>query len=449
MKVRIASLPAYAVVMATALCAMPLWAAPTSVSFSQSAPVVEAYDFLELTAELVSPDAGNPFTDAALTGWFGKSGGTERIPVEGFCDSADGSVFRIRFMPSAPGDYTYSATYRQGSFEKAQSGTFRATDGRRRGPIRVDLKYPWHFIWEGTGEHYFFNGTTAYWLVGWRDERITRYSIERLRQLKVNRLRVLLAASDKSYYGEPIVPGGGFNVMLRPWVAEAPQSFERPGIDYARFSVSYWQKWERMLRFARDRDVIISVVFYWENDQDPIKKQRAGSEDERRYFRYGAARLSAFSNVTWDLGDDLDAYRNEKWAREMGTQMMKWDPYRHLATTHPVSREHQDRGSEWFGFTSIQNWSRKQHELMLEERQIQIKTGRIIPQTNEEYGYEDHYPRWAPRRPAIRPTNCGAAPGISPWPAPTAPPARVAAAAPTSGRIPAAAGTTDEATTRW
>jgi hypothetical protein len=36
---------------------------------------------------------------------------------------------------------------------------------------------------------------------------------------------------------------------------------------------------------------------------------------------------------------------------------------------------------------------------MLAERQIQLKTGRIIPQTNEEYGYEDHYPLWAPKPP--------------------------------------------------
>ena len=28
-----------------------------------------------------------------------------------------------------------------------------------------------------------------------------------------------------------------------------------------------------------------------------------------------------------------------------------------------------------------------------------MKTGRIIPQLNEEYGYEDHYPRWAPAPP--------------------------------------------------
>jgi hypothetical protein len=32
---------------------------------------------------------------------------------------------------------------------------------------------------------------------------------------------------------------------------------------------------------------------------------------------------------------------------------------------------------------------------MLESRKLQEKAGRIIPQTNEEYGYEDHYPLWA------------------------------------------------------
>jgi Putative collagen-binding domain of a collagenase len=55
----------------------------------------------------------------------------------------------------------------------------------------------------------------------------------------------------------------------------------------------------------------------------------------------------------------------------------------------------QDRASSWFGFTSYQEWSRNQHALMLESRKLQEKTGRIIPQTNEEYGYEDHYPDWA------------------------------------------------------
>jgi hypothetical protein len=66
-----------------------------------------------------------------------------------------------------------------------------------KGPIRVDAKYPWHFVWEGTGEHYFFNGTTAFWLMGWRDERVITNAIDRLRNMKINRLpRVALGRGE-------------------------------------------------------------------------------------------------------------------------------------------------------------------------------------------------------------------------------------------------------------
>jgi hypothetical protein len=373
-----------------------LHGAPRDVSFSQPAESIEGYDFLEVTATVTAPDARNPFMDAMLTGSFAKTGGGGRTDVEGFCDSADGSTFRIRFMPSSPGDYTYSIAYRQGAFEKTYSGRFRAIDAHRRGPLRVDPKYPWHFIWEGSSEHYFFNGTTAFWLVGWRDEHVINYCIERLQKLKINRLRVLVAGNADIFWGEPVMTGANFTYALRPWMAEKPESFDHPGIDFTRFNVPYWQKWERMVRFARDRDVIISVV----QDISTHKAQPVEySDDERRYLRYMVARLSAFSNITYDLGDDMDSFRDEKWVHATGILIENWDPYKHLATSHPVHRQNQDRASAWFGFTSIQDWRRPQHALMLEEREIQKKTGRIIPQTNEEYGYEDHYPHWAPPPP--------------------------------------------------
>ncbi len=296
-------------------------------------------------------------------------------------------------MPSSQGDYSYTISYKQGGFEKTASGTFRASAGHRRGPLRVDPKYPWHFIWEGTGEHYFFNGTTAFWLMGFKDERHIDYSIERLAKMKINRMRILVAGAADMFWGEPVMTGENFTMALRPWVATHPENFAAPGIDYSQFNIPYWQKWERMLRFARDRDMIISAV----QDISTHKAQpKEYSDDERRYLRYMVARLSAFSNITFDLGDDMDSFRDEKWVHATGELIESWDPYKHLATSHPVHREHQDRASAWFGFTSIQDWRRPQHALMLEEREIQKKTGRIIPQTNEEYGYEDHYPHWAP-----------------------------------------------------
>jgi hypothetical protein len=366
------------------------------VSFKASADKVEAYDFLEVTLGVARPAVKNPFTDVSVTGQFQRQDDPP-TSVEGFCDALDGRTYRIRFMPSRPGKYSYSVSFRQGDSTRSHSGKFEATDAKRRGVLRVDKDYPWHFIWEGTKEHYFFNGNTAFLLMGWHDEKVIREVLERQHRLKVNRLRVLLGGGrSASFWGEPIIPNQNFQAYLNPWVAERPDDPTHPGFDYARFNVPYWQKFERMLRHARDLDLIISVVFDW---NDSRVHPAAGSADERRYFRYAADRLGAFTNVTWDLGDDISSYRNLAWSHETGTYLYDSDPYHHLATDHPVDNRHQDRSSAWFGFTSFQEWSRPQHGWMLRQRESQKKTGRIIPQVNEEYGYEDHYPLWAQNYP--------------------------------------------------
>jgi hypothetical protein len=377
-----------------ALAPATLWASPRDVSFSQPAAQIDRYDFVEITATVTAPDVKNPFEEALLTGTLEAADGSHHWAVDGFCDAIDGSVFRIRFMAPEDGTYKYSVTYKQGEFSKTASGTFRAVETHRRGLLRVDPQYPWHFIWSGTGEHYFFNGTTAYWLVGWRDDHVIQFSVDRLHRLKVNRLRVTIAGREAvTFFGEPVMTGPNWTCLIAAWPAQSADDQLHPGFDYTRFNLPYWQKFERMLSFARDRDMIISLVLdMGDSKVHPV----AGGEDERRFIRYAVNRFAAFSNVTWDLGDDLDAYRDEKWTHETGMLIQDLDPYKHLETSHPAkSNDHQDRASSWFGFTSYQEWSRNQHKLMLESRKLQEKTGRIIPQTNEEYGYEDHYPHWA------------------------------------------------------
>ena len=367
---------------------------PANVSFSSPEPQVDRYGYVEITATIQSPDAANPFEDASLTGVFETTDGSHRRQVEGFCDSTDGSTFRIRFMAPEAADYKYTVTYKQRSFEKTSQGTFRAVEAHKHGVLRVDPNYPWHFIWEGTGEHYFFNGTTAYWLVGWRDERIIQYSVDRLHRLKINRMRVTIAGREAmTFFGEPLMIGQSWTPLIAAWPAQNADDPFHPGFDYSRFNLPYWQKFERMLAFARDRDMIISLVL---DMNDSRVHPAAGGDDERRFIRYAIDRFAAFSNITWDMGDDLDSYRDEKWTHDTGTFIEQKDPYKHLETSHPaVSNDHQDRASSWFGFTSYQEWSRNQHALMLASRKLQEKTGRIIPQANEEYGYEDHYPHWA------------------------------------------------------
>ena len=364
-----------------------------NIEFSQSSEVVDCYDYVEVSIRLDRPPAKNPFREIFVAGRLSKTDKTRAISVDGFCDSADGDVYRVRFMPSDPGDYTYSVTYWQDNLQREHNGTFKAVHTGRRGVLRADPAYPWHFIWGGTGEHYYLNGTTAFLLMGWDDESVIRESIHRLHDLGVNRIRVLLYGRTDHFWSEPIKPGSGFRAHLNPWVAERPDDVKYPGFDYTRFDPSYWQKFERMLKYARDMDMIISVIFAW---NDTRVYPAAWSEYERRYIRYAVARLGAYSNVTWDLGDDLDGFRDDAWTHDTGMLLDKLDAYHHLATSHPVDNRHQDRASPWFGMTSFQEWTRPLHRSMLEQRRQQLKAGRIIPQVNEEYGYEDHYPDFAP-----------------------------------------------------
>jgi hypothetical protein len=258
-------------------------------------------------------------------------------------------------------------------------------------------------------------------LIGFRDERVIESAIERLHRLKVNRMRVTVAGRTDTYYGEPVMAGDNWTSFNRPWLSRPsarylhylgrigqrlslgglfddlaevanPKNAYAPGFDYSRFNIAYWQKFERALKYARDRDMVFSLVL---DMADSHVHPVTGSEEERRFIQYAIARFGAFSNITWDLGDDLDHFRDDKWTHETGTLIKSLDPYKHLATSHPVDNAHQDRTADWFDFTSFQEWSRRQHELMLAERRLQEQLGRMIPQTNEEYGYEDTYPPWA------------------------------------------------------
>ena len=373
------------------------------IVFSQSATAVDVYDFAEVTINIAQPTAANPFTDVVAAGEF-RCEESKPVKVDGFCDSQDGSVFRIRFMPTQTGRYDYSVTYRQGQYKATHTGNFQAVDGGRKGIVRVDEQHPWHFLWEGTGEHYFYNGTTTYFLAGWDVDQIRR-NLDRLARLRVNRVRVAIAGrvKDGRVWFENVYPTDRFRFQLNPWVTNRPNDVEDPGFDVTRFNVDYWRKWDILLRHARQQDVVVSVVFYVDGGRtgvEPFGKQAMGGEDEQRYYRYAVARCAAFSNVMWDVANEYRTFRDDAWAEKMGAFVKTCDPYDHLTSVHG----HEDfrfQKSLWADFAMYQRWDESGgYEFMLHNRKTQAATGRIMPQVNEEYGYEDSYPTWVGNRKA-------------------------------------------------
>jgi uncharacterized protein DUF5060 len=378
--------------------------AELKVSPSQSAKRVECYDFVEVTLRLEAPPAGNPFVEAECIGELRPPGG-EPLRVHGFCDAEDGSLFRIRFMPTQPGRHDFSLSLQWSGMRAEHKGSFEARRGKRKGLLRVDPKYPTHFIHEGSGEHYFWNGTTTYWLLGWRDEAIIRESLDRLAKLKVNRVRVALngRTRDASRWREPdIKPTKDFQFRLEPWPAARPENIEDPGYDITRFNLDHFRKAERMLTHAGKRDIIVSVIFHLDGRDagvDPFGRKNMGGPNEQRYYRYVVARFGAFENVMWDVTNEWHLFRDEPWVEKMGAYIKELDPWDHLTSVHG-KEVFPFRKSPWADFAMFQRWDEHgSYAFMLKNRKEQAEAGKARPQVNEEYGYEDHYPYpWGEKR---------------------------------------------------
>jgi hypothetical protein len=127
---------------------------------------------------------------------------------------------------------------------------------------------------------------------------------------------------------------------------------------------------------------------------DPFKKENMGNEDEQRYYRYAAARYSGFENIMWDVTNEYHLFRSEAWVDKMGTLLKSLDPARHIISVHGHS-EFPFRTAPWVDVVLYQSWDEcGGYEFIRSCREKQAMTGRILPQVNEEYGYEDHYPAW-------------------------------------------------------
>jgi hypothetical protein len=376
-----------------------------SVTFTQSAESVDVYDFVEVTIHVTGDLPANPFTDAHVRGVFAPVGGAA-LAVDGFCDSADGSVFRVRFMPMKAGDHIFTIIYRHGATMSTHSGRFTARDAGHTGIVRVDPQHPFHFVYAGTGEHYFYNSTTAYALAGVRDDLMLA-AIDRLAGLKINRLRCAIYGArvpSGEIWWEPVYNSDEFQFLMNPWPAARPDSVDDPGFDVTRFNVAHWQKFERLLRHARARGMQVSVIFYVDGQRPPAMYpfiESGAGPDEQRYYRYAAARFAAFSNVMWDVSNEYRLFRDDAWAETMGTFLKSCDPYGHLMSVHGHG-DFRFRTSAWADYALYQSWDEYGgYAYMLKNREEQAATGWPMPQVNEEYGYEDHYPQgWGEARQA-------------------------------------------------
>jgi hypothetical protein len=361
------------------------------VTVKPGPPIIPCFDIYEIVMEPDSIPEGNPFTDVRVSATFTPQGHPP-VEVDGFCDDQKGRCLRVRFCPSlAETEYKFSLTTNIET-DKKYTGSFRTTRPTGMQPVIVNPEHPKHFQFAVSQEPFYHIGLTAYNLLDIsNDDKQIESLLDYCVRYSFNKVRFLLTGyprdndtrskSEYEFEGDPWklpnygAPPGEVN-PLPAWLGE-PHRY-----DFKRFNVAYWQKADRAVRAMRDRGIIATCIITIEKQNLP-HEYGALTEHEKRLYHYAVARLAAFSNVWWDLGNEHNEYRKLDWAAKMGDLVKKWDPYDRLCSAHGYADWNYDNQSwadyiitqQYGNCTEVNQWALKYREIPK-------------PYVNEEYGYE-------------------------------------------------------------
>jgi hypothetical protein len=292
------------------------------------------WDIFELA--LKGPQTGNPFRDVTLSAIFRQK--DREVEVGGFYDG-DG-VYRIRFMPDAPGAWSYRTRSSAAALD-GKSGHFQciAPQAGVRGPVRVRGGH--HFGY-ADGTPYFPFGTTSYaWIH--QPEALQRQTLSSLKASAFNKLRMCVFPKSYEYnHNEP---------ELYPFVRDAAGNS-----DFTRPDPAFFRHLEARVADLCDLGVECDLILFHPYDRWGYAAMCA--EDDDHYLRYVMARLSACRNIWWSMANEYDLMKAKTTADfdRMLQIVAKEDPSAHLRSIH-YSHTLYDYTQPWITHASLQTAS--------------------------------------------------------------------------------------------
>lgn len=293
----------------------------------------------------------NPFVDYEIKGYFKNE--WEEIHTDGFYDG-DG-VYRIRFMPSFMGTYTYHV---EGSFsDSIHEGTFISLLPKQgnRGPVRAAEQY--HFSYSD-GTPYYEIGTTCY---AWIHQplQMQEQTIETLKKRVFNKIRFCIFPKHYDYnlYEPFSYPYEGTPCGIEGLDKENFQEYlpSNPGNqwDFSRFNPEHFRLFEMRIAQLAELGIEADVILFHPYDRWGFSEMAEEADD--RYVQYVIARLAAYKNVWWSLANEYDLCEKktiDDWDR-MGNLICEKDPYHRLRSIHNC-RTIYDFTKPWITHCSIQ-----------------------------------------------------------------------------------------------
>lgn len=312
----------------------------TTLAGQSAGRTVEQWGVFEVS--LAGPAQGNPFVDVRLEGEFRR--GTRVFASAGFYDG-DG-VYRIRFMPDEPGEWTYRTKSNVRELD-AVEGRFVCTPAGpgNHGPVRVHNKLQLAYA---DGTPHLSVGTTCY---AWahQGDAMEEQTLETLKNAPFNKMRMCVFPKSYTYNrNEP---------QYYPYEGKPLTNW-----DFTRFNPAFWRHFEKRVGQLRDLGIEADIILWHPYDRWGFAEM--GRENDDRYLRYAIARLASFRNVWWSLANEYDLMAPGAMAGHRGDKSMAdWDrffqilqnedPYQRLRGIHNC-RGWYDHTKPWVTHCSIQ-----------------------------------------------------------------------------------------------
>ncbi|MBQ3479216.1 MAG: DUF5060 domain-containing protein [Clostridia bacterium] len=282
---------------------------------------------------------GNPFLDHEITGTF--TGEHETVKVNGFYDGE--GVYRVRFMPSYEGRYTY--TIEGSAVDAPVMEEFEAISamGNNHGPVRVVDET---LLTYADGTPHYSMGTTCYAWVN-QSMELQEQTLDTLSQSPFNKIRFCVFPKFYEFNRqEPVTypfergHGEGLDPALVEiqanrtyWPLEPVPEMDY-GFDYTRPNVEHFQRFDLRIKQLMELGIEADIILMHPYDRWGMNEMDAAACDA--YLKYMVARYGAFRNVWWSLANEYDTIPTktpEDWER-YGLLIAENDPYHHLCSVH-------------------------------------------------------------------------------------------------------------------
>ncbi|MEM5494450.1 DUF5060 domain-containing protein [Hoeflea sp. AS16] len=332
-------------------------------------PTIPLWDIFEFSAQ--GPSNGNPFVDVAFEAEF--RFGNRRVKVPGFYDGE--GTYRLRFSPDTEGEWRFRTASNVSELDGLEGGlTAAPARSGVHGPVRVRNQF--HFAYaDGTAYKPF--GTTCY---AWTHQPIAMQdeTLETMAKSGFNKIRMGVFPKHYPYNTNPAL----HPVYEKTGDGEADMDFDRPNPEAFRH-------FETQIGKLAEMGIEADIILFHPYDRWGYADMTP--EQDCRFLKYLAARISAYRNVWWSLANEYDFLMDTKpmelWHKFCHV-LEENDHLQHLTSIHNGDpAKNYNHRLPWITHVCIQHWDVKQTPLWREAY------GK--PVINDEPEYEgDLYQSW-------------------------------------------------------